>query len=78
MCFSTIYYVSFSQCHSIIIYRGISAPGNGKELVGGINVIDKRYIYQLMSNVQLPGSKTFDSQILIHSYTPKHDVSVAK
>ena len=25
-----------------------------------------------MSNVQLPGSKTFDSQILIHSYTNKN------
>ena len=67
-----------SQRHSIIIDRGISAPGHGKEVVDGINAIDKRYIYQLMSNVQLPGSKTFDSQILMHSCTPKNDVSLAK
>ena len=67
-----------SQCHSILIDRGISAPGHGKEVVDGINAIYKRYIYQLMSNVQLPGSKTFDSQILINYCTPKNDVSMAK
>ena len=67
-----------SQFHAIIIYRGISAHVNGKEVVDGINAIDKRYIYQLISNVQLPGSKTFDSRIIIHSCTSKNDVSLAK
>ena len=50
----------FFQCYSIIIYQGICAPGHGKDVVDGINVIDKSFIYQLMSNFQLPGSKTFD------------------
>ena len=54
-----------SQCYSVIIDCGISAPGNGKEVVNGPNAIYKRYIYQLISNVQLPGSKKFDSQIII-------------
>ena len=40
---------------------------HGKEVVDVINVIDKRYIYQLMSNFQLPGSKNIYSKILIHS-----------
>ena len=31
-----------------------------------------------MSNIQLPGSKTFDSHILMHSFTPKNDVGLAK
>ena len=35
-------------------------------------------IYQLFSNVQLPGSKTFGSHILMHSCTQKYDVSLAK
>ena len=30
-------------------------PGHGKEVVDGFNTIDNRYIYQLMSNIQLPG-----------------------
>ena len=67
-----------SQHHSIIFDRGISAPGDGKEVVDGLNVIDKLYMYQLMSNVQLTGSRTFDSQIIMNSCTPKNDVSLAK
>ena len=66
-----------SQCFSIIIDWGIIAPGNGKEVVNGINDIEKRDIYQLMSNVKLQGSKTFDSQILMYSCTQKNDVSLA-
>ena len=31
-----------------------------------------------MSYVQLPGSKTFDSQILMHSFTQSNDVSLDK
>ena len=62
-----------SQTYSIIINRGISAPGNGKEVVDGLNAVDKRYIYQLMSTVQLPGSKIFYSQIQMHNGTQKYD-----
>ena len=43
------------QCYSVIIDRGISALEHGKELADSISAIEKRYIYQLMSNVQLPG-----------------------
>ena len=43
------------QCYSIIIDRGISAPGYGKEVVYGLNSVDNHYIYQLMSTVKLPG-----------------------
>ena len=37
---------SMSQCYSIIIDRGISAPRHGKKVVDGPNSVDKRYIYQ--------------------------------
>ena len=67
-----------SQCYSVTIDRGISAPGHGKEVVDGINAVDKRYIYQLMSNVQLPGSNRFNSQIQMHTDDQKYDVSLAK
>ena len=79
ICASSLYLMSvFSQCYSIIINRGISAPGRGKEVVDGLNYIDKRYIYQLISNVQLPGSKIFETQILMHSSVQKHYVSLDK
>ena len=79
ICASALYLMSFlSQCYSIIIDWGISEPGHGKKVVDGLNDIDKRYIYELMSNVQLPGSKTFDSQIQMHSCTENNDLSLAK
>ena len=67
-----------SQTYSIIIDRGISTPGHGKEVVDGLNAVDKRYIYQLMSKVQLPGSIRLDSQIKIHTGTENKDVSLAR
>ena len=78
-CASALYLMSvLSQCLSLIIDRGISAPGHGKDVVDGLNSIDKRYMYQLMCTVQLPGSKKSDSQILMYSCTPIKDVSLAK
>ena len=67
-----------SQTYSIIIDRVISAPGHVKEVVYGLNDVDNRYIYQLMSKVQLPGSIIFDSQIEIHTGTENKDVSLAQ
>ena len=64
-----------SQCYPVIIYQGISAPGYGKEVVDGINAVDKRYIYQFMSNVQLPGSNTFYSQMQMHTINQNDNVS---
>ena len=40
--------------------------------------LTKRYIYKLMSNVQLPASKTFDSQIIMHSFTENNDFIMTK
>ena len=67
-----------SQTYSIIIDCGISAPGHGKLVVDGLNAVDNRYIYQLMSKVKLPGSVIFDSQIKIHTGTEKKDVRLAR
>ena len=66
------------QCYSNIIDHGIITPGYGKYVVYGLNEIDKLYIYQLMSNVQLTGSKTFDLKILMYPFTQNNDISLAK
>ena len=47
-------------------------------MIDGINAVDKHYIYQLMSKVELPGSVRFDSQIKIHTGTENKDVSLAQ
>ena len=78
-CASAMYLMSdMSQCYSIIIDRGISAPGHGKEVMDGINAVNKRCIYQLMYTVQLHGSIIFDSNIQMHTGTEKDGVSLAK
>ena len=46
-----------SQLQSIIFDRCISTPGHIKEVVDFLNAIEKRYMYQLMSTIQFPGSK---------------------
>ena len=79
ICASALYLLSVMlQCNSVIIDSVISAPWYGKEVDDGINDIDKQYIYKLMSNVQLMGSKHIYSQILMHSCTQDNDVSLAK
>ena len=78
-CASALYLMSvMSQTYFIIIERDISAPGHGKEVVDGLNTVDKSYIYQLMSKVQLLGSVKFHSQIKMHTVTENKDVSLAK
>ena len=67
-----------SQCYSIIIDQGISAPGHGKDVVDGLNDVDKRYIYQLIYIFQLPGSNMFYSHMQMHTGTLKDDVRLAK
>ena len=57
-CTSALYTMSvISQRHSIIYDWGMIAPGHVKDVVGGLNSIEKHYMYQLMSNVQHPGFK---------------------
>ena len=67
-----------NHCYSITFDWGISAPVHGKEVQDGLNAVDKRSIYQLMSTVQLPGSIIFDSQIKIHIGTQKYNIILAK
>ena len=66
------------QCYSVIIDRGISAPGHGKEVVYGFNAVDMRYIYKLISTVKLHVSNIFDYQMQMHTGNQKDDVSLAK
>ena len=69
------FYLDVTQLY---LNLGIGAPGHSEEVFDGLNAISKRYMYQLMFTVILPGSKTFDSHILMYSCTPKKDVSLAK
>ena len=55
-----------SQDFYIIIDRCISAPKYSRYVVGGLNYTEKRYIFRLMYNVQLPGQKVYDTFMVMH------------
>ena len=79
MCLCTVpYFSDVTKLLHNIDRSSISAPGHGKEVIYGLHAVYKRYIYQLMSKVQLPGSVIFDSQIKIHTGTENKDVSLAR
>ena len=67
-----------SQCYSIIIDLEISAPGYIKEVIDGLNAVDKRYIYQLMSTFQIPGWNILDSHIQMHTGNQRDYVNLAR
>ena len=50
-----------SQAFYVIIDHGISATGYGRELLDGLNAIEKMFFFQLISTVQLPGAKSHDT-----------------
>ena len=67
-----------SQTFSVIIELGISVPVHGIEVIDGLNYIDKSFIFQLISIVQLPFEKVYDTQVVIHTATRTSDVSLAR
>ena len=49
-CASALYLMSvMSQCYSIDIDRGISAPGHGKEVVDGLNAVDTQQTIDIIA-----------------------------
>ena len=66
------------QDFSVIIYLGISSLVHFIEVVYGPNDIDKRFIFQLMPIVQLPGEKLYGIRMVMHTVTCTSDVSLDK
>ena len=78
ICATALYLISMlSQSFSIIINHVISAPGHDSELEYGFNTIDKRFLFQWISTVQILDEKIYDTQIVIHTGTCPPGVSLA-
>ena len=50
-----------SQASSFMIKYGISAPRHDIKIVDGLNATENRFLFQLMSNVKLTGSKGYET-----------------
>ena len=69
-CATSLFLLSIlSQDFYLIIDHGVSAPGNFRDVVDGLNATEKRFIFQSISTVQLLGAKGYYTQILMHSAT---------
>ena len=67
----------FSKALSVIIDRGISAPGHGIELTDCLNTIDKMFLFQLMPTMKIMSANHYDTQMVMHTGTRTSDVSLA-
>ena len=67
-----------SQAYNIIINNGVSEPGHCRELVDGIKITYKRFLFHLMESLQLPGLKYYGTQMAMHYATQNADVSLAR
>ena len=59
------------HAHNIIIYQGVRELGHGKYSVDDLLKTDKTNLSILVTNVQLPCSKSYDTQMEIHTSTKK-------
>ena len=57
----------FAHEYNIIIDSGVGAPVHDREVVGGFNAKNKRFLSMLMKTVQLPGVAEYDTQMAVHT-----------
>ena len=67
-----------SPAYKIVINRGVGSPGNGKYVVDGLNVTDKRFVSMLMATAQIPGVGTDDSQMAKHTSMSITEICLAR
>ena len=67
-----------AYAYNIMIYRGVGAPGHGREVVNALNDTYKRFISMVTETVQLPGASAHDTKMEMHTYTVNTDISIAR
>ena len=66
------------RAYDITIDSGVVALGHGRDVVDGLKPTNKRFMYMLMENMKLVGSKIYDDQMSIHTTKHKEDLSLEK
>ena len=56
-----------SHAYNILIDRGVEAPGHGNYVVDGLKANERRFFSMLMKTVQLTGTTTNDSHMVMHT-----------
>ena len=54
------------------------APGHGKDVVDGLNAVDKNYLFKLMSRIKVPEAEEGEAFFAAHGATVSDSASFAK
>eukprot|EP00957_Ditylum_brightwellii_P135828 10360457-Ditylum_brightwellii.AAC.1 len=60
-----LFYISME--FNIVIDHAVGAPGHGKDVVYGLNAVDKAYLNKMMFRINNPGSKHTAKDMMAHS-----------
>jgi hypothetical protein len=78
-CGTALYFLSVLAVeHGIIIDRAISAPGHGKDIVDGINAIDKEFLRSKMCMIGTPEASDGNKRMAAHSMVEGASKSLAQ
>ena len=71
-----LYYIYYLYCYTHVILLLVVVLDN--QDISGLNTTDKLIISMLMTDLQLPGGATYDSQREMHTSTLNMDISLAR
>eukprot|EP00957_Ditylum_brightwellii_P067561 5129265-Ditylum_brightwellii.AAC.1 len=75
---SSLYLIStICMKHSIVINHAVDAPGHGKDVVDGLNAVDKRVLRIAMLRNSIPEEQYNAKTMNSHSATPMGSFSFA-
>ena len=76
-CANALYLLSMlSHSYNTVIYRGVGSPGNGKDVVDGLNATNKRFLSMFVSTMQLLGKATNNSHMVMHTSMSNTYISI--
>ena len=68
ICATSLYILSmFLHASNIMIGSGVVEPGNGREVLDGLNATDKSFLSILITTVKMPDAASYDSYMEIHT-----------
>ena len=72
ICATELYLLQMlAYAYNIIIYRGVGAPGHGRDVLDSLNTTAISPLSMLMSKTQLFGSRGYDNKMTINTSTHK-------
>ena len=78
-CATVLYLLSiFTHSYNIIMDCGVGSLVHVREVGGGLNATDKRFLLVLITTVQLPGTVDHDSQMTMYTSTANTYISLAR